>query len=42
MLKCKFRMWKEVNGEGEKEVGEISLGYVDFEVPQGHSGNGVQ
>lgn len=36
-------MWREENGEGEKEVGEISLEYMDFEVPQGgHSSSGVQ
>lgn len=35
MLKCKFRKQTEVNGEGEKEVGEIPFGYMDFEGPQG-------
>ena len=40
MLECKFQMWKEMNKEGEKLV--KSVWDVDFEVPKGHSGSGVQ
>lgn len=32
MLECKFPVWREVNREGKKGVGEISLEYMDFEV----------
>lgn len=42
MLECKFPAWREVNREGKKGVGEISLGYMDFEVSWGTSGSGVQ
>ena len=42
ILESKFSVWREVNREGEKKVHELSLGCMDFEVPQAHSGSGVQ
>lgn len=42
ILECKFQVQREVNGEGEKEVAESPLWYMDFEIPQGHSSSGIQ
>jgi hypothetical protein len=41
MLEGKLQVWRESKTDDKKEVGEIRLGFIDSEVPKGHSGSDV-